>query len=452
MQSNNEEATTGGTGSLCHNQPPLRAVDPGTPGTPVSVAATNYNPQGQSSASTPTDVCTDCCKHAGSSGQDQGLQAFSEPPRPRVLDQGVDAHPGNYQQPQNGVFNQGGSQWNGQQFPQQQVYANGQSVPRGYHSSPIPQSQQRSNDLNQGSSGPIVYQPEQNFLEPSYNTQGRPETHYPQSRNNFQEDPVPYEAIASNQQVQYHRANVPSTYPHGARGYQQQYYDEGGNIGVDYQRQQDREYYYQQQQQNQQGQYYGGENAHSNYDKQQGSDYNHQRQQQQQRVDSQANQQQQQLVELNTQYETDPTQPPDQQPSSAHPVPRPRTITPKASTNSNTGGNQPSPLISSQPAISNPPSSRLDPSFEPPQQPPVRAPEKVAKDTRQFVHDNDLEKGIDQDMEQAAAEVTAETTEEGTREDAPFDPNLVCPMCMKQYRIGEIQLFRAHVGKCDGTT
>ena len=30
--------------------------------------------------------------------------------------------------------------------------------------------------------------------------------------------------------------------------------------------------------------------------------------------------------------------------------------------------------------------------------------------------------------------------EEGEREGAPLDPNLVCPMCMKQYRIGEIQL------------
>ena len=351
MQSINGEATTGGTGTLCHNQPPSRAVNPGTgfqliPSShdnqrfqnqpPVSVAATKYTPQGQSSASTPTDVCTDSCEPAGSSGQgafvvplvqNPGLQAFSEPPRPRVLDQCVDAqgyHPGNYQQPQNGVFNQGG--------PQQQVYPDGQSVPRGYHSNPIPQNQQRSNDLNQPSSGPIVYQPEQNYHEPSYNTQGRPETHYPQSRTSFQEDP----ASASNQQVQYPRANMPSTYP---PDHQQQYYDDGRNIGVDYQRQQDREYYYQQQQQqNQQGQYYGGENAHLNYENRPGYDYSYQQQH----------------------------------------------------------------LDQSQP-------SQQTPSFEP----PMRAPEKIAKATRRFVQDNDLEKGIDQDMEQAAAEVTAGTTEEG---------------------------------------
>ena len=126
---------------------------------------------------------------------------------------------------------------------------------------------------------------------------------------------------------------------------------------------------------------------------------------------------------------------------------------PKASTNSSTGGNQPSPLISSQPAISNPPSSGLD-QLQPSQQPPsfespVRAPENVAKDVRHFVHGNDIGKGIDQDMEQAAAEMTSETTEKGTLYVSPFDPNLVCPMCMKQHRYREIQLFRAHVGKCD---
>ena len=31
-------------------------------------------------------------------------------------------------------------------------------------------------------------------------------------------------------------------------------------------------------------------------------------------------------------------------------------------------------------------------------------------------------------MKDAAIHVTVETQEEGTREDAPFDPNLVCPM------------------------
>ena len=33
----------------------------------------------------------------------------------------------------------------------------------------------------------------------------------------------------------------------------------------------------------------------------------------------------------------------------------------------------------------------------------------------------------------------------------PFDPNLVCPMCNKPFRIGEIQRFRTHVNQCEVT-
>jgi hypothetical protein len=32
----------------------------------------------------------------------------------------------------------------------------------------------------------------------------------------------------------------------------------------------------------------------------------------------------------------------------------------------------------------------------------------------------------------------------------PFDPNLVCPMCGKKHRIGEIQKFRVHTENCEG--
>ena len=71
--------------------------------------------------------------------------------------------------------------------------------------------------------------------------------------------------------------------------------------------------------------------------------------------------------------------------------------------------------------------------------------------TRLLVEQNALHDNIDKDISEAAAEVTEVTQNEKEREGAPLDPNLVCPMCMKQYRIGEIQLFRAHVNKCDGT-
>ena len=32
----------------------------------------------------------------------------------------------------------------------------------------------------------------------------------------------------------------------------------------------------------------------------------------------------------------------------------------------------------------------------------------------------------------------------------PFDPNLVCPMCGRKHRIGDIQKFRKHVNQCEG--
>ena len=34
---------------------------------------------------------------------------------------------------------------------------------------------------------------------------------------------------------------------------------------------------------------------------------------------------------------------------------------------------------------------------------------------------------------------------------APLDPNLICPMCRRQFRIGEIQKYRQHVKLCHGT-
>lgn len=32
--------------------------------------------------------------------------------------------------------------------------------------------------------------------------------------------------------------------------------------------------------------------------------------------------------------------------------------------------------------------------------------------------------------------------------DIPFDPNLVCPKCKKQFRVGEIQKYRKHFESC----
>jgi hypothetical protein len=75
---------------------------------------------------------------------------------------------------------------------------------------------------------------------------------------------------------------------------------------------------------------------------------------------------------------------------------------------------------------------------------------KVADD----IPENRLVNDIDQQIEVMAAEVQVEVGKENehmvTRLHKPFDPNLVCPMCGKEHRIGEIQKFRVHVDQCEG--
>ena len=48
------------------------------------------------------------------------------------------------------------------------------------------------------------------------------------------------------------------------------------------------------------------------------------------------------------------------------------------------------------------------------------------------------------------AEVSEDNEQVKTMEHSPYDPNLVCPMCGKRHRVGEIQKFRKHVATCDG--
>lgn len=68
--------------------------------------------------------------------------------------------------------------------------------------------------------------------------------------------------------------------------------------------------------------------------------------------------------------------------------------------------------------------------------------------------ENLLVDGIDKQINKMAGDVIDEVTKGErmmTMEHKPFDPNLVCPMCGKKHRIGEIQKFRRHVDQCDGT-
>ena len=68
---------------------------------------------------------------------------------------------------------------------------------------------------------------------------------------------------------------------------------------------------------------------------------------------------------------------------------------------------------------------------------------------------NRLQDKVDDDIEREASEVMQQVSggrrHITTDRQRPFDPNLVCPMCMKQFRIGEIQKFKHHVNTCDGT-
>lgn len=60
---------------------------------------------------------------------------------------------------------------------------------------------------------------------------------------------------------------------------------------------------------------------------------------------------------------------------------------------------------------------------------------------------------------QEIADLAAEVREEVSGDRAnmvtdtrrPYDPNLVCPVCNKPFRIGEIQKYRTHVKGCKGT-
>ena len=79
---------------------------------------------------------------------------------------------------------------------------------------------------------------------------------------------------------------------------------------------------------------------------------------------------------------------------------------------------------------------------------------KKVDDSEMSATENRLVNEIDQEIEEMAAEVQDAVSMENeaivTMVHKPFDPNLVCPMCGKKHRIGEIQKFRVHVDRCEG--
>ena len=83
-----------------------------------------------------------------------------------------------------------------------------------------------------------------------------------------------------------------------------------------------------------------------------------------------------------------------------------------------------------------------------------RGPGGKKRDVTASSTENVLVKGIDNEIEAMAAVVQDEVSQDNkykeTQDLTPLDSNLVCPMCGKEHRIGEIQKFKIHVDQCGG--
>ena len=69
--------------------------------------------------------------------------------------------------------------------------------------------------------------------------------------------------------------------------------------------------------------------------------------------------------------------------------------------------------------------------------------------------ENALIQGISTEIHTVAANIAKQVERnpelESLSPQAPFDPNLICPLCRWQFRIGEIQKYRKHVKSCKTT-
>ena len=68
------------------------------------------------------------------------------------------------------------------------------------------------------------------------------------------------------------------------------------------------------------------------------------------------------------------------------------------------------------------------------------------------IRENELIDNIDDDITEAAAnmeEKVIATSFVSVDDARPLDSNLICPLCGKQYRIGQIQHYKHHVDNCN---
>ena len=89
----------------------------------------------------------------------------------------------------------------------------------------------------------------------------------------------------------------------------------------------------------------------------------------------------------------------------------------------------------------------------------VKQQQAAADDSDSDIEENILLKGIDDEIHEMAEEVrrmsrrpvTDEIILDNEDSSLPYDPNLVCPKCGRQYRVGEIQKLKRHINEfCTG--
>ena len=88
-----------------------------------------------------------------------------------------------------------------------------------------------------------------------------------------------------------------------------------------------------------------------------------------------------------------------------------------------------------------------------------QAKQQASDDSDSDIEENKLIDNIDEEIQQMAEDVRkgsrgptiAEVVFDDGDSSLPYDPNLVCPKCGKQYRVGEIQKLRRHINEfCTG--
>ena len=99
------------------------------------------------------------------------------------------------------------------------------------------------------------------------------------------------------------------------------------------------------------------------------------------------------------------------------------------------------------------PSSKQEPVNQQQPKKKIKQQKAAADDSDSDIEENVLLKGIDDEIHEMAEEVrrmsrrpvTDEIILDNEDSSLPYDPNLVCPKCGRQYRVGEIQKLKRHM-------